>query len=116
MSIDASDLVRRCYRAYETKDRQSLEGLLAEDFTFTSPRDDHIDRAAYFERCWPNAGRFRAFRLEKLFEQGDEVFVRYEAELDTGARFRNIEFFRCRGDKIVEVDVYFGRTTREARE
>ena len=44
MKLDnASDLVRKCFSAWETKNREALEGLLAEDFTFTSPNDDdHI--------------------------------------------------------------------------
>jgi ketosteroid isomerase-like protein len=42
-----SNLVRRYYRAYETKDGNALEELLSDDFTFTSPLDDHLDRASY---------------------------------------------------------------------
>jgi Domain of unknown function (DUF4440) len=34
---NASQLVRKCFAAWETKDRAALEELLAEDFTFTSP-------------------------------------------------------------------------------
>jgi ketosteroid isomerase-like protein len=44
---DVEEVVRRCYRAYETKDRAALEPLIAEDFTFTSPWDDHIGRDVY---------------------------------------------------------------------
>ena len=104
-----TDAVRACYRAYETKDRGTLEAVLAEDFHFSSPLDDHIDRAAYFERCWPNANRLKAFDLEQVVEQGDEVFVRYVCERTAGGRFRNVEVFRLKDGKIVEVDVYFGR-------
>jgi ketosteroid isomerase-like protein len=39
------------FKAYETKDRSALESTLSDDFTFTSPHDDHIDRATYLERC-----------------------------------------------------------------
>ena len=55
---DLASLARRCFETYQTRDREALEGLLADDFTFTSPYDDHIDRATYFVRCWPNAGTF----------------------------------------------------------
>jgi ketosteroid isomerase-like protein len=109
-----ADLVRLCYAAYETKDRKSLEDLIAGDFTFSSPQDDHIDRAAYFERCWPNSERIRAITIEKLFEQGGEAFVRYRSELNNGAVFRNTELLRFKDGKLVEVDVYFGRTLKEA--
>jgi ketosteroid isomerase-like protein len=41
MKVDnASNLIRKCFSAWEAKDRETLEGLLAEDFTFTSPNDD----------------------------------------------------------------------------
>ena len=49
-------LTRACYDAYVSKDRASMEKLLAEDFHFTSPLDNRLDRATYFSRCWPNSG------------------------------------------------------------
>ena len=49
-----------------------------------------------------------------MFVQGNEAFARYELETTAGKLFRNTEFFRFRGGKLVEVDVYFGRTLREA--
>lgn len=103
-----ADLVRRCFAAYQSKDRTAIEHLLAKDFRFTSPYDDHIDRAAYFTRCWPNAGRMRHFRELRLFAQGDEAFILYEARFDGTGIFRNAEFFRTDGDQIKEVEVYFG--------
>jgi PhnB protein len=106
-----ADIVRQCYAAYETKDRALLESLLAEDFTFTSPIDDRISRARYFERCWPNSEHLVAFDIQKLFAQGDEVFAQYEAESKGGGRFRNTEFFTLREGKVTHVDVYFGSET-----
>jgi ketosteroid isomerase-like protein len=111
---DLADLVRRCYEAYQTKQRDVIEQLLAEDFVFSSPLDNRIDRASYFARCWPNSVTTKRFTILQLFVEGDEAFARYELETTAGKIFRNTEFFRSRGDKIVEVDVYFGRTLREA--
>jgi ketosteroid isomerase-like protein len=54
---DRRELARRSYEAYETGDRGVLEELLTDDFTFFSPADVGIDRATYFERCWPIAER-----------------------------------------------------------
>ncbi|MDB5076044.1 MAG: nuclear transport factor 2 family protein [Chloroflexi bacterium] len=85
-----------------------MEDLLGPDFTFTSPYDDHIDRTSYFDRCWPNNDMFRAVHVEKVFDDGDEAFVRYRAELKTGVNFRNTEFFRFEGGRIREIEVYFG--------
>ena len=40
------------------------------DFPFTSPRDDHICKAAFFERCLPGSEQFLTHQIEKLFVQG----------------------------------------------
>jgi ketosteroid isomerase-like protein len=105
----ASSVVRKYFHAFQSQDRKTVEDMLSDDFTFTSPRDDHIGKQAYFERCWPNSRKFRSFNLEKVFEHGSEAFVRYECEPREGAKFRNTEYFRIEGAKIKEVDVYFGR-------
>jgi hypothetical protein len=76
---DISQLVRRCFDAHLTRDRAALEAVIGDPFSFTSPYDDHIDRKTYFERCWGNAERIKAHRVEKLFAQGDEAFALYEA-------------------------------------
>jgi len=99
---------RRCYRAYETNDRQLLEDLLADDFEFTSPHDSQIDRATYFERCWPNSEHIARIEIEKLFVQGNEAFVRYEITKDTGQRWRNAELLRFENGRLAEVQVYYG--------
>lgn len=114
MTTSVANLVRRYFLAYETKDRQVLEGMLDEDFTFSSPLDDRIGRAAYFARCWPNSRTLRRITVEKVFEQGGEAFIRYEAESTTGKKFRNTEWLRFEGGKLLEVQVYFGRDTRPA--
>lgn len=106
-----ADLVRQYFAAYENEDRGALEGLLTDDFTFTSPLDDGISRTVYFERCWPNSATHRSFNILKLVEQGNEVFVTYECRRDDGAVFRNTEFFVCHGERILKVEVYFGRET-----
>jgi ketosteroid isomerase-like protein len=114
MTSAIATLVRRYFSAYETKDRQVLEGMLDGSFTFSSPLDDRINRTAYFARCWPNSRTLRRVTVEKIFEQGDEAFIRYEAESTTGKKFRNTEWFRFEGGKLMEVQVYFGRDTRPA--
>ena len=110
-----AEIARQCYHAYETGDRALLERLLADDFTFSSPRDDHIDRATYFARCWPNHDKMRKFTFELIAEHGDEVVVRYMLELTDGSRFRNMEVLRFSGDKLAAADVYFGRTIAQGQ-
>lgn len=110
-----SDLVRRMFAAFLAQDRQALENMLREDFTFNSPRDDHINKAEYFERCFPYADQFRSHQIEQLFVEGNEAFVRYLAETQDGTRFRNTEFIRTDGHRVKEVDVYFGGSPQSAQ-
>lgn len=107
-TTDRSTLARESYRAYQSGDRDAIEELLSDDFTFFSPPDPGIDRAGYFERCWPNAGRIEAFDFKRVIESGDEVVVTYEATRPDGARFRNTEVHTFRGDEICKQEVYFG--------
>src|SRR3954469_2714560 len=106
---DLLALARASYGAYETGDRSVLDDLLADDFVFYSPPDPGIDRAAYFERCWPNHERHKRFAYERLQEIGNgEVLVTYVAERTDGTRFRNTEVLRFAGDKLASAEVYFG--------
>jgi len=104
------DIVRRLFGAYMSKDRAALEELLTEDFRFTSPYDDAIDKATYFERCWPNSGLIREHVLEKILVQGEEAFVLYRCLTQDGKEFRNTELITFAGDRVKRVDVYFGAT------
>jgi ketosteroid isomerase-like protein len=105
---DRLQLARDAYGAYESGDRSVIEELLADDLVFYSPPDPGIDRAAYFERCWPNSGRLESFDFVRLIEAGDEVVVTYEATRTDGSRFRNTEVLTFEGEKIRQVEVYFG--------
>ncbi len=76
---DRLQQARDSYSAYETGDRSALDALLTDDFVFYSPPDPGIDRARYFEVCWPNHERHGSFEYVRLIEHGDEVVVTYEA-------------------------------------
>jgi ketosteroid isomerase-like protein len=102
------EIVRDCYRAYESGDRSLIDKHLSDDFTFYSPPDPGIDRATYFERCWPNAKLIESFEFKRLVESGDEVIVTYESKRTDGSRFRNTEVLTFDGDKVSKVEVYFG--------
>jgi len=108
MKPSPEDLIRSCYKAYETKDRKLIEGLLTEDFTFSSPLDDNISRERYFERCWPNSTHLARFDILNLFVEGDHAFARYRAQASDGSSFTNTEFFTLRDGKIRHMDVFFG--------
>ena len=107
-TTDRVQVVRDVYGAYESGDRDVVERHLADDFVFSAPPDVGIDRATYFERCWPNSETTKSFDYERLFEAGGEVFVTYVATKTDGRRFRNTEIFGFDGDQISRVEVYFG--------
>ena len=108
--MSASDLIRKYFAAYENKDRMAVDSLLTNDFIFTSPYDHRVDRETYFKRCWPYSEKSPTYGIEKVFEKGNEVVVLYDCETKNGAGSRNAEFFTIEGNKIKEVEVYFGST------
>lgn len=107
--MDKADTVRECFASYVSQDRHAAERLIGDPFVFTSPQDDHIDRAAYFERCFPTMDRLRRHELLHVTPTGgDDVFVLYEYELQTGETYRNAEVLTVRDGQVVEVQVFFG--------
>ena len=105
--MKTSDLSRACLQAYVDKSRPAAEALIAPDFRFTSPLDNGIDRATYFERCWPNSAAMRAAKVIEAVDDGDRAFVVYEVLAD-GKRFCNCELHRARAGQLVAVEVFFG--------
>ena len=105
---DAAEIVKRSYRAYIEKDRPAIERLIAEDFHFTSPLDNRIDRKTYFERCWPNSRWIAGFDFIAVVPNDDRVYVTTVGHSDSGRNFRNTEVLTIRRGKVVEVEVYFG--------
>ena len=101
-------VVRACYDAYSKRDRAAIEALIGEDFHFTSPMDNQIDRKTYFEICWPNSEAIIVMTLQHVVVFGDQAFVTYEALMRDGKRFRNTELLTVTAGKITEVEVYFG--------
>lgn len=109
MAQSNTDIVRGAFEAYRAQDRAAAEPLYAPDFVFTSPQDDHIDREAFFERCFPTTARLRGQEILQLVPtEGPGVFVMYEYELLDGARHRNAEYITVRDGQLTEVQVFFG--------
>jgi hypothetical protein len=55
MTESAFAVARACLQAYVDKDRTAIETLIADDYHFTSPINNALDRETYFELCWPNS-------------------------------------------------------------
>jgi ketosteroid isomerase-like protein len=115
MGGNKSDIIRVFFAAYLSNDRKLVEDSLTEDFRFTSPYDDEIDKATYFSRCWRGSDWIERHTLEKIFAEGDEVFVTYQCVAKDGKSFRNTEFFTFNGDRVSRIEVYFGATYQRGR-
>lgn len=102
-----TDTAKAIYDAYVAKDCGIVESLLADDFLFTSPLDNALDRDGYFAICWPNSANTDSFEIVHMAEQGELVFVTYECQREQ-ARLRNTEVLTIRRGKIAKVEVYFG--------
>ena len=106
---DRVDVARDSYLAFASGDRAFFEDRLADDFSFSSPPDPHLDRSGWFERCWPGAGRGQTFEFVRLVQLGDEVLVTYELRRPDGSGGRNTEILTFDSeDRIVRTEVYFG--------
>ena len=112
--MELIDLAKGYYRAYEANDRAFVESHLAEGFTFTSPFDDHIGREDYFRRCWPEKNIHFRFDFVTVMQEGNRVFIAYDAQLrepnavHPAARFRNAELMTFENGKLKSVEVFFG--------
>ena len=109
-AIDKTDRVRAIFAAYLAGNRELVEAAFTDDFRFTSPYDDNIDKPTYFERCWKGSDWIEHHELERIFVEGDEAFVTYRCVAKGGRTFRNTELFVFDGDKVRRIDVYFGAT------
>jgi len=95
-----------------------VENNLAPGFSFTSPFDDHIGREEYFRRCWPKQNIHKKFDFVTVMQDGDKVFVAYDAEmhvpnaLHPAAAFRNAELMTFEQGKLKSVEVFFGDPPR----
>jgi ketosteroid isomerase-like protein len=107
---DKAEIIRSIFTAYLSNDRKAVEDSFSDGFRFTSPYDDEIDKATYFERCWRVSDWIERHELERIFVEGNAAFVTYRCVARGGKNFRNTEFFSFDGDKIKRIDVYFGAT------
>ena len=115
MSDHVERVIRNLFAAYLANDRQRVADVLADDFRFTSPFDDDLDKATYFERCWRDTGWIARHDIERIFVKGDEAFVTYRCLARDGRSFRNTEFFTFAAAKVRLIEVYFGAAFQDGR-
>ena len=101
-------IIKAYYTAFEKKDWNSMEQILATGFTFSSPLDDHISVTSFKEKCWPNAYNIKRFEVDKVVVNGDEAFVITNGYTMAGKLFRNGEYFKIKDGKIAAYECFFG--------
>ncbi len=108
--MSTEEIVRRYYKAWEKKDWNPVDALLAENFTFTSANDDdHISKSAFKKGCWETQIDFiDHFEIERLFPQDNEAFVKYLCRTKNGKSFRNVEYVRVKDQQVEAIECYFG--------
>lgn len=103
----ALETVKKALQAFLDKDRDGIEAVIGNPYSFTSPLDNALSRESFFARCWPNSAAFTGMTFIHGAEDGEWVFIVYEG-VAGGNKFRNTELHRVRNGKIVETEVYFG--------
>jgi ketosteroid isomerase-like protein len=101
--------VRKYYAAWETKDWHPVDIQLADDFTFSSPLDDHINKSAFKSGCWDTQIAFISrFDLKQVIGTDHEAFVMYVCHTTNGKTFQNVEYLQFREGKVKAIECYFG--------
>jgi ketosteroid isomerase-like protein len=109
LSPKNEETVRNYYAAWEKKDWDSLNILVANNFTFSSPVDDHISKSSFKTGCWDTqANLIERFDLKRVIANGNDAFVMYVCHTTSGKTFRNVEYFQFGDEKVEAVECYFG--------
>jgi ketosteroid isomerase-like protein len=109
-NLTNEEIIRKWYGAWEQKDLDTFDNLLADNFTFTSAAgDDHISKSTFKTQCWDTQVDFiKHFDLERIATGGDDAFVKYLCHTKNGKSFRNVEYLRIKNGKLESIECYFG--------
>jgi ketosteroid isomerase-like protein len=104
------EIIRKWYAAWEKKDLDTFNLLLADNFTFTSAAgDDHISKSAFKTQCWDTQVDFIGhFDLERVNTGAGDSFVKYLCHTKNGKSFRNVEYLRINNGRLESIECYFG--------
>jgi hypothetical protein len=102
--------VKAYYAGFENKDWTITSGQMADGFTFTSPAgDDHLDIAAFKEKCWPTSKFTKKVTFLKMVENRDELFLLVQINTTDNKIVRNVDIFTFNSlGKIKSHECFFG--------
>lgn len=113
-AMDYHNAIKRYYRAYRDRDRETLRSLLTASFHFVSSFGEYRDRDAMLDDIWPAVGQTWATNL-RIFGDGPEFVVLYEHANTPALKqppMSMAEYVRFEGDRIAEIEVFVGRSTQ----
>jgi ketosteroid isomerase-like protein len=104
------EIIRKWYAAWEKKDLNTFNLLLADNFTFSSAAgDDHISKSTFKTQCWDTQVDFIGrFDLERIASGEGDAFVKYLCHTKNGKSFRNVEYLRIKNGQLESIECYFG--------
>lgn len=110
LNQENEQIIRKYYALWSQQSEwRPVDMLLTDDFTFTSPVDDHISKSAFKTGCWDTQHALIAGHdLERVFVKGDQAFVRYVCRTKNGKSFRNVEYLQLKDKKVQAIECYFG--------
>jgi SnoaL-like domain len=109
LSPKNEEIIRKYYKEWQIKDWRAMDLMLADDFTFSSPLDDHISKSAFKKGCWDTqVALIERHDLTHVIGAGNEAFVMYVCHTTTGKAFRNVEYLRLKGQQVEAIECYFG--------
>ena len=109
LNSQSEETIRKYYSAWEEKDWPRMDRLLADNFTFSSPLDDHISKSDYKLGCWDTQISFiDRFDLKQVIAKDGHAFVMYVCHTANGKMFQNVEYFQLGDTKVKAVECYFG--------
>jgi ketosteroid isomerase-like protein len=109
-NLTNEEIIRKWYTAWEKKDLDTFNILLADDFTFSSAAgDDHISKSTFKTQCWDTQINFiERIDLERITTGAEDAFVKYLGHTKSGKSFRNVEYLRIKNGKFESIECYFG--------
>ncbi|MEP7287138.1 MAG: nuclear transport factor 2 family protein [Chloroflexota bacterium] len=100
--------IRDFFSAWQKRNWDFVERSITDDFTFTSPYDDHLDKNDYEQKCWNAIKEMEDYNIITIIENGDQAFIRYKGRVN-GTQVQNTEHFIFQDGKIKAITVFFGR-------
>lgn len=101
--------IEKILKAWADRNWDFVENNLAEDFTFTTQYEDHINKRDFKEKCWDTITQIGEFEIVTVVEGEREAFVRYKNTINNEKVQNAEQFVFDDDDQIKSVTVFFGR-------